>query len=445
MVKFLLNGLWLIGVINAPCAFANSTDTDVQNSLNVILLQQVIDEANAHDTVLLQDQPYIGNAVINKPLTLIGHPCSIIDAQGKGSAITIASSDVRVEQLTILNWGADQYELNAGILVNDGMSNIVISGNNLTGDGFGIRADNTSHIEIYNNYIIGNKQFFVLDRGDGIYLKRVDDAVIEGNTIKDVRDGIYLESGKNSFIDDNHFSSQQYGIHYMYTEGDEAKNNVAVDVDGGYALMNSKRINLHHNRVDNAATFGVLLNMTNDSDIHANQVDNIVNPQPKMPTGDEGKSMFIYGARDNRIYENHFGHSEIGIYMAMGGEGNKIYRNQFINNQAQVKYVGDTLVEWSHQQQGNYWSGFIGWDNSGDGVSEQAYQPSDHLDRLYWLYPEAHFLLKSPVASLLRWTQQQFSLLPEAGVIDSFPMTSASRPSLIENNRPQSAQQLLSK
>lgn len=419
MKKFVLQTWLMIGIVTTPFAFAEqiSTHDDTQ-------LQYLIDQAEPHDTIVLDNLVYQGNVVINKPLTLVGQEDTVIDAQGNGSAITVATSHVNIKQLSIVNWGADQYELNAGVLLNDGVTQVSILDNDLKGNGFGVRADNSHHIEISQNRIQGNPQMFVLDRGDGIYLKRVDHAVINGNVIKHVRDGVYLESGKYSLVTNNQFSKQQYGIHYMYTEDDEAFNNAATKVDGGYALMNSSRINLHHNQVNDAATFGVLLNMTNDSDVHANHVNNIVNANPKMPTGDEGKSMFIYGARDNRVYDNEFANSEIGIYMAMGGEGNQIYRNQFINNQAQVKYVGDTIVEWSHKEQGNYWSGFIGWDRSGDGISEQAYQPSDHLDRLYWLYPEAHFLLKSPVASLLRWTQQQFQIMPEAGVMDSFPMMS---------------------
>ncbi|WP_153915564.1 nitrous oxide reductase family maturation protein NosD [Shewanella sp. TC10] len=417
MKKYVVQSWLILGVSLTSFAFAEPVVEQ-----DITPLQRLINDAHPHDTILLEDQTYSGNVVIKKPLTLIGQPGTIIDAQGVGSAITIATNHVHIEQLMILNWGADQYELDSGVLLNDGVTEVTIFNNDLIGNGFGVRADNTHHIEISHNRIQGNANMFVLDRGDGIYLKRVDHAVMNGNVITDVRDGIYLESGKHSLVKNNQFSEQQYGIHYMYTEGDEAFNNISTNVDGGYALMNSKRINLHHNQVDNAATFGVLLNMTNDSDIHANRVNNIINANPKMPTGDEGKSMFIYGARDNRVYDNEFANSEIGIYMAMGGEGNQIFRNQFVNNQAQVKYVGDTKVEWSHNEQGNYWSGFIGWDRSGNGISEQPYQPSDHLDRLYWLYPEAHFLLKSPVASLLRWTQQQFQIMPEVGVVDSFPM-----------------------
>ncbi|WP_227006546.1 nitrous oxide reductase family maturation protein NosD [Shewanella donghaensis] len=386
-------------------------------------LQQQIYQAKAYDTLLLGPEVFKGQFIIDKPLTIVGQLGAEIDALGSGSALTIISSNVVVKALKIINWGSDQYELDAAILINDGLSHVLIENNELFGPSFGVRADNGDALSIINNVITGSSQGHILDRGDGIHLKRVDHVIIQSNRIQHVRDGIYLESGKHSVVSDNHFTDQQYGLHYMYTAHDEAFKNHAEDVDGGFALMNSKHIKLHHNSVESAQKFGVLLNMTNHSEISANQVNNIINANAKM-AGDEGRGMFIYGARDNAVFDNNFSNSEIGIYMAMGGEGNKIYRNQFVNNQAQVKYVGDTLVEWSHDQQGNYWSGFLGWDVSGNGISEQPYQPSDQLDRLYWLYPEAQFLLKSPVAQLLRWTQQQFKVIPDSGVIDSFPMMS---------------------
>ncbi|WP_233768620.1 MULTISPECIES: nitrous oxide reductase family maturation protein NosD [Shewanella] len=406
-----------MGILILP---STAAEIQVKDPLS---LQLKIQQAHSYDTLVLHPAVFQGQFIIDKPLIIIGKPGAEIDALGYGSAITIASSDVKLRSLKIVNWGADQYELNAAILINDGINNVLIENNELWGPSFGIRADNGDFLSIKNNVITGSSQGHILDRGDGIYLKRVDNAVIQFNEIKHVRDGIYLESGKYSLVSDNYFVNQQYGLHYMYTAHDEAFNNYAEDVDGGFALMSSEKIKLHHNRVQSAQRFGVLLNMTNHSEVSANRVNKIVNSHAKV-AGSEGRGMFIYGARDNAVFDNNFSNSEVGIYMAMGGEGNKIYRNQFINNQAQVKYVGDSLVEWSYERQGNYWSRFIGWDLTGNGISEQAYQPSDQLDRLYWLYPEAQFLLKSPVAQLLRWTQHQFKIMPESGVIDSFPMMS---------------------
>ena len=108
--------------------------------------------------------------------------------------------------------------------------------------------------------------------------------------------------------------------------------------------------------------------------------------------------------------------------MAMGGEGNKVYGNQFVNNQIQVKYVGDSLLEWSHNGRGNYWSGYMGWDANHDGIADAPYRPNDSLDKLFWLYPEAEFLMNSPIVAVLRWVQSQFAVGPSTGIVDSFPL-----------------------
>ncbi|MGP1782606.1 NosD domain-containing protein, partial [Shewanella frigidimarina] len=198
--------------------------------------------------------------------------------------------------------------------------------------------------------------------------------------------------------------------------------NEVNNVDGGYAIMSSKFVNLHQNQVSNAIDFGVLLNISNYCIVTNNRASLAHNPQGTPELGNEGKGIFIYGARDNEVTHNLFANNDIGIYMAMGGEGNKVYGNQFVNNNIQVKYVGDSLLEWSHEGQGNYWSGHMGWDTNHDGIADKPYRPNDNLDKLFWLYPEARFLMNSPVVAVLRWVQGQFEFGPATGIVDSFPL-----------------------
>ena len=119
---------------------------------------------------------------------------------------------------------------------------------------------------------------------------------------------------------------------------------------------------------------------------------------------------------------NRFAHSDIGFYMAMGGEGNKVYENQFLDNFSQVKYVGDKLLEWSRDGRGNYWSGYLGWDHNLDGIGNTPYRPNDSIDKLFWLYPEASFLMDSPIVMVLRWVDRQFEIGADSGIIDSYPL-----------------------
>ncbi|WP_220767859.1 nitrous oxide reductase family maturation protein NosD [Shewanella sp. MBTL60-007] len=387
-------------------------------------LKQQLKSVKAGDTLTLKAGVYSGHFAIHQPITLTGEKGAIIDAGGIGSAITVYVSDVTISKLQIQNWGGDLYELDSGILLQDKADRVRIESSRLSGSGFGIYAENSSHIRVVNNIISGNPELYKLDRGDGVYLKGVDAPVVHDNQISHVRDGVYLETSTNSLVFDNRFHSAQYGIHYMYTKHDEAYGNQVDNVDGGYAIMSSEFVNLHQNQASNTLDFGVLLNISNHCIVSNNRLSLGHNPQGTAELGNEGKGIFIYGARDNEVSYNLFATSDIGIYMAMGGEKNKIYGNQFVNNKTQVKYVGDSLLEWSHQGRGNYWSGHMGWDANHDGIADKPYRPNDNLDKLFWLYPEARFLMNSPVVALLRWVQGQFEFGPATGIVDSFPLLS---------------------
>ncbi len=371
---------------------------------------------------------YLGRFEVNQPLTLRGQPGAVLDAQGAGSALVVSASSVTLTRLTICNWGGDLYEKDAAIRLLPGANEVTIVANELSGPGFGIYASEVSDLKLKDNQIEGEAETFLLDRGDGIHLLRVNYPLVSGNRIKTVRDGIYLESGIGSRVYGNHLWGLQYGLHYMYTKQDEAMDNLASRVSGGYALMNSEGIRLVFNRVREAKEFGVLLNLTHDAEIQANQIE--ATQMPNSIAGDlfsEGKGLFVYGAKRNQISGNYIAGNQIGIAMALGGEDNLVYQNQFLANTTQVRYVGEQRVEWSFQGRGNYWSDYQGWDLDGNGIGDGQYLPNDSLDRLFWLYPEAKFLMESPVVKLLKWLDNQLQGEHSVGVVDSHPVMAPPR------------------
>ncbi|MFB2662188.1 nitrous oxide reductase family maturation protein NosD [Shewanella mangrovisoli] len=385
-------------------------------------LTQALTRAQDGDTIVLATAVYEGNFTVSRAIHLKGEAGATLDALRQGSALTIAAPKVIVEGLNIRHWGRNLYYHDAGILLQPGADEVLIKGNRLVGDGFGIYGEQLNAPRIMENSISGNGAIYVLDRGDGAFLKHVSAPHVQANHFIFVRDGVYLESVTDSQIHHNQFAKLQYGIHYMYTRGDEASNNQAISVDGGYALMNSQHIFLHHNKVSQARDFGILLNITNDAHIQANVATEVVNPQGSLELGNEGKGIFIYAAQNNRIEANEFSHSDTGISMAMGGEANRLWHNRILANQTQVKYVGEAQLEWSYQGQGNYWSEYQGWDTNADGLGDIAHRPNDSLDKLFWLYPEAKLLMESPVVLLLRWVERQFQPTGVSGVSDSFPL-----------------------
>ncbi len=371
---------------------------------------------------------YLGRFELDKPLTLRGESGAIIDAQGEGSALVVSAAGGTITQLSILNWGRDLYQKDAAIRLLPGANDVAVIANELSGPGFGIYASEVSNLKLQDNQIQGEAESFLLDRGDGIHLLKVNAPLIKGNRIRNVRDGIYLESGVGSRVYGNHLSELQYGLHYMYTKQDEAMDNLASRVSGGYALMNSEGIRLVFNRVRDALEFGVLLNLTHDAEIQANLIE--ATQMPNSVAGDlfsEGKGLFVYGAKRNQISGNYIAGCQIGIAMALGGEDNFVYQNHFLANATQVRYVGEQRVEWSFQGRGNYWSDYQGWDLDGDGIGDSLHLPNDSLDRLFWLYPEARFLMESPIVKLLKWLDSQLQGEHSAGVVDSYPVMTPPR------------------
>ncbi len=383
-------------------------------------LTAALSQARAGDTIELAPGRYPGKFTITTAITLKGQSGAHLEGQG-GSVLVINASDVTVRGLYITGYGQALFGKTAGIQVMPGHQNLLIEDNRLVGQGFGVRADGARHITVRQNRIEGDPALSLVLRGDGIHFHEVQDGSVSGNHITEVRDGVYLESSRSIRVWDNIMGLQQYPLHLMYSEQINAWDNEARDVLGGWALMDSKQVELHDNRVENAREFGILLNMTFGARVWSNWVAHVRNPDSQDLFDGEGKGLFIYGASDNEVFRNHFENSEIGIMMALGGEDNRLYSNAFVNNQVQVKYLGERTVTWSHCGLGNYWSGYDGWDLNNDGIGDRPFVPNDDLDRLFWIYPEARFLLDSPVVQVIRYLIRQGGDQP-GGVVDLHPM-----------------------
>ena len=385
-------------------------------------LEKALKSSVPGDTITLASGIYEGNFSITKSIVLKGTEKAVIDGGDIGSCLVVEADNVTLENLSLQNCGKDLYERQSGVLIKEGFSGIDIKNLKINTAGFGIRADKASDIKSSGCKIRGYKRRHVLDRGDGVYFNYVKNAELVNNRVLYTRDGFYFENTDNTISEDNYFAALQYGIHYMYTRGDSAFNNEAEACIGGYAVMSSERVRVADNTSKRTVEFGILLNESDKSTVENNHVTKVKNPRGKASLDTEGKGLFIYGGGTNTVDGNTFEECEIGVGVAMGGEGTILSRNRFIHNRQQVRYVGSGSVEWSINGVGNFWSNYQGWDLNQDGIGDQAYQPNDSLDRLFWMYPQARFLMNSPLASLLRYLNAQFQLDKGKGIVDSNPL-----------------------
>ncbi|NOX08666.1 MAG: nitrous oxide reductase family maturation protein NosD [Gammaproteobacteria bacterium] len=433
--RFFLTGICgLYSLLFIGLSFAATHITDPSGES----LDEILQYAQAGDTIRFKAGVYSGGSIITQSVHLIGEPGSVFDAQGKGNVLQVRSPDVSIEGFEIRNSGNNLTKMDAGIFVEKEAVNVEIRNNRFENNAFGIWLDGCHYPKVIKNRISGNVAIRSQDRGNGIHLYAVYYGLIKDNEVWNTRDGIYIESSQNNRLIGNFLHDLRYGVHYMYSYSNTVSNNHTLNTRTGYALMQSKFLTVTGNRSENDGNYGILLNFITKSTI----TDNVIIGTRKGRgyasggagvTGAEGKAFFVYNSHFNIMTNNHLQGADIGIHLTAGSEDNIIYGNDFIGNHVQVKYVATRTQEWSQQGKGNYWSDYLGWDLDADGIGDRPYEPNDAVDKLLWRYPLARILLNSPAIETLRWVQEHFPVLRPQGVRDSYPLMKPGFPQEIDS------------
>ncbi len=413
---------WLCIVMFAVAAIAMPLTAHAEDDL-----QHVV--ATAVPGAVLSVNPGVHHVhlVLDQPVTLNGQPGAILDGDGLGDVVRIRTSGVTLRNLTIRNSGRDLTAMNAGVYVEKGVDGSVVENNRIQDTLFGVYLDGPQHVQVIDNVITGIAELRVPDRGDGIHLWNDAWCVIKGNDVSGTRDGIYDYVSHDDLIADNHIHVVRYGVHQMYTKRETLRGNVSWNNVGGMALMSSDHLRVADNHIFNNSSYGILFNYVTYSDISGNEIHDIAQERgahSQVVDGGDGKALFVYNSEFNRIHDNLLAASAVGIHITAGSQDNRVYRNGFLTNRTQVKYVQNVADEWSLDGKGNYWSNYLGWDLDGDGIGDVPFQPNDGVDVLLWKYPNARVLMSSPSILLLRYVQRAFPVFTPPNVQDSHPLMS---------------------
>jgi nitrous oxidase accessory protein len=420
MKNFILQLFIIIGLLPS---IGNSKTIIVSPSDDLNL---AINSARSGDELRLEKGVYKGHFIIDKTLHLNCLDGAELDGNHQSNTLTVNAENVTIENCNIINWGHDLTLMNAGIFVEKSASNINIKNNYLKGDTFGIWVDSSPDALIDNNKIEGNLAIRSQDRGNGIHLFNVTNALVQFNEVWHTRDGIYIDTSNNNQLINNELHDLRYGIHYMYSYNNLIKKNITRRTRTGYAFMQSKYLTVEDNLSMNDTNYGMLMNFITNSTLSGNQIIDTHQQQGQggehYIKGAEGKALFIYNAHFNTVKNNLLSKSDIAIHLTAGSEKNKIYGNYIVKNKRQVKYVASRLVEWSFEERGNYWSDYQGWDRDFNGIGDEAFEPNDGIDKILWKYPAANVLINSPAVQTLRWVQKKFPVLKSPGIKDSYPL-----------------------
>lgn len=397
----------LAGMLCAPLA-ARAGEWTVHAGDDI---QATIDGAAAGDVVRVESGTYAVHLVVAKPLVLrgIGHPT--LSAGNRGDVIRVKSPDVTIEGFIVRDSGDDLTAQNAGIYVEPGSDRITIRGDVFAYTLFGVWLQKVNDAVVRGNLITGKRDYASAQRGNGIQLYACERARIEDNDISFVRDGIYVDISNHARFVGNRIHHVRYGTHYMTSWHNVWEGNDVYHNRGGLALMEVRDQVVRDNRAWDNTDHGIMLRTIQDSVIENNVV------------ADNTRGFFVYDAENNTIRANLVVGNGTGMHIAAGSYGNRVDGNDFIDNHEQVRYVATRDEAWGVGK-GNYWSNYGGFDQDGDGIGDVAYEANDLVDRLTWRYPMARVLLGSAAVSVLRMVAQAFPILRAPSVVDAHPRMS---------------------
>lgn len=384
-------------------------------------LKEAVRRAQPGDTLLVSGSEgvYPGKLWLNKPIRIIGTNNAVISGTGTGSVILVTAPRAEIHNIEIRNSGADLTTLDSAILVEaDG---VTVANCSVFSPAFGIYLRAANHCRIVSNTISGDPALAPSKRGNGVHLWKTRTNVVAFNRIFDKRDGLYLSFADHTEIRGNDVRNTRFGIHYMYSHYNRLIGNMLTANAVGATLMFSQQSLIEGNTAFANRRHGMVFKQLDNSVIRANRIVG------------QNRGFFVQQATANRFEANVVATNDIGVYLSNGSEQNVFVGNVFQHNVDQVwqpPYEAEQGRRGPNQffenRRGNFWSDYTGADRNGDGVGDTPYHETDVFGYLVERYPDARVFTMSPAVSALRRAEQLMPVLDTVGVVDLFPLMSAS-------------------
>ncbi|MBI6121284.1 nitrous oxide reductase family maturation protein NosD [Salegentibacter sp. F60176] len=390
---------------------SRAQEIEVCKTCEVKTIQAAVDMARDGDILKIKSGTYKEHdiSIIDKSISIIGEGFPVIDAQMKGTALSIRAENFSVEGLKIINVGRSHTSDFAGILVSNS-KNFELKNNRLDKVFFGILLERASEGIILGNKITSNAKSQSTS-GNGVHIWKSEKITVKNNQVIGLRDGIYLEFVNNSEVIDNLCKDNlRYGLHFMFSDHDLYKGNVFENNGAGVAVMYSKFIDMHNNKFRKnwgSASYGLLLKEINDSELRNNIF--------------EDNTIAISADNTNRInyIENNFRNNGYAVRIRGAVYDNNFQRNNFLYNSFDIAYTGKLN---NNKFSNNYWSGYSGYDLDKNGIGDVPFRPVSLFSYLVNKTPEAIVLLRSTFIDLLDFSEKVSPIFTPANLIDDQPL-----------------------
>ncbi|HBI02239.1 MAG TPA: nitrous oxide reductase family maturation protein NosD [Flavobacterium sp.] len=373
-------------------------------------IKQALKAANDGDTVLVYKGIYKeGNLRIDKKIVFLGKDFPVLDGQKKVEVLSIHADSVVVKGFKVINSGFAALEDPCGIKVYN-KSFVLIEGNQLDDNFFGIYIQNGRNCVVKNNIIIayGKEEQQI---GNGIHAWKSNDLQIIGNTIKGHRDGIYFEFVYDSVIWRNIATNNiRYGLHFMFSSNDSYLTNIFRNNGAGVAVMFSKNVTMINNYFDEnwgASSYGLLLKEISDSYIHSNHFKN------------NTSGIYMEGTNRIKIEKNVFQSNGWAMKIQASCMDNEIVNNNFQGNTFDMGTNGSLVLNTFNN---NYWDKYEGYDINKDGLGDIPYHPLSLFAVLVEKNPSAMLLFRSFMITLLDKSEKVLPSITPDNFVDKAPL-----------------------
>lgn len=372
-----------------------------------------IEAAPAGSRIRVRDGIYHeNNILIQKPLRLVGEaegPKPVVDGGGEGNIFLVTAPNVEISGLEIRGSGYSDIEDLAGIKVSNA-AGCRITNNTLKENTFGIFLARSGNCHIEGNYA-SSRLSRGSPAGNGIHIWNGERIMVLGNRLENNRDGIYFEFVKNSRILDNRSSGNfRYGLHFMFSNDDEYRDNVFSDNGSGVAVMYSQNIQMVNNRFENslgASSYGILLKDIGGSQVRGNTFRN------------NTVGAVLDGTTRSGFHGNLFDGNGWAIRVLGNSETNVFTGNDFTGNTFEV---ATNSRSGENRFERNYWSGYSGIDLDKDGTGDTPYHPVRLSILLMERYGVSVLLMKSFFFSVLDQAESAFPVLTPEAIRDESPL-----------------------
>lgn len=389
---------------------AHSATVRVDAKTAIRSIRQGLQMARPGDTVRVAAGTYREyDLLVDKPLTLIGEPNSVIDAQSKGEILRIVSGHVLVQGLTFQNVGVSSLAEWSGVKIEE-VSHVTVRQNHFENAFFAIYLSNSNNIQVLDNTLRGVAGRTEAGSGNGIHAWQCDSLLVRGNSVEGHRDGIYFEFVTNSKVIRNTMQdNNRYGLHFMFSHADDYLGNTFRRNGAGVAVMYSKYVRMHNNIFEEnwgSASYGLLL-----KDITEGSISN--NIFRKNTVG-----VLMEGASKLDIHHNQFVSNGWGLKIRADCEKNTVKLNNFIGNTFDVTTNGKTVLNTFTR---NYWDKYEGYDLDRDQLGDIPYHPVSLFGMIVEKMPFGLILLRSFMVGLLDRAEKIIPTLTPEDFVDKHP------------------------